>query len=73
MVLIFISIVLVSHPFGIIYLLCAILLNYLGSLSIKVLSRMISSLIIIEYILIIENYTNASIFQVNSIFSSYQS
>lgn len=65
MVLIFISIVLVSHPFGIIYLLCAILLNYLGSLSIKVLSRMISSLIIIEYILIITNYTNSTVFQVN--------
>lgn len=47
MVLVFISIVLGSHPFGIVYLLCAILLNYLGSVSIKVLSRVLSILMVL--------------------------
>jgi len=47
MVLVFISIVLGSHPFGIVYLLCAICLNYLGSVSVNVLSKSLSVLLLL--------------------------
>lgn len=63
MVLVFASIVEGSHPFGIAYLLCAILLNYLGSVSIKALSRLLSTLILLEYALVLVNYSNSSLFQ----------
>jgi hypothetical protein len=58
MVLVFASLVEMSHPFGVVYLLCAILLNYLGSLSIKTLSRILFVLIISEYFLLLANYYN---------------
>lgn len=45
MVLVLASLVEMSHPFGMLYLLCAILLNYLGSLSIKAISRILLALI----------------------------
>lgn len=51
-----------SHPFGILYLLCAILLNYLGSMSIKSLSRILAVLIIMEYGLLVTNYTNKNMY-----------
>jgi hypothetical protein len=47
MVLVFSSIVEGSHPFGLVYLFCALLLNYLGSISIKILSRVLSILIVL--------------------------
>lgn len=62
MVLVFSSLVEMSHPFGIIYLLCAILLNYLGSLSIKTLSRLLFVLIVCEYFLLLSNYTSKELF-----------
>lgn len=51
-----------SHPFGVVYLLCAILLNYLGSLSIKTLSRLLFVLILAEYFLVLSNYTNRYVY-----------
>ena len=62
MVLVFISIVLGSHPFGIVYLLCAILLNYLGSVSANVLSKILSVLLILEYLLCLSNYSNSQLY-----------
>jgi len=47
MVLILASLIEMSHPFGMLYLLCAILLNYLGSFSIKAISRILFVLIAI--------------------------
>jgi hypothetical protein len=58
MVLVFISIVLGSHPFGIVYLLCAICLNYLGSVSVNVLSKALAVLLLLEYLLCLSNYSN---------------
>jgi hypothetical protein len=72
MVLIFASIVEGSHPFGIVYLLAAILLNYLGSVSIKTLSRMLCALIILEYQLVLVNYSNSHLFKIPTIFNSFQ-
>lgn len=62
MVLVFASLVEMSHPFGVVYLLCAILLNYLGSLSIKSLSRLLFILILAEYFLLLSNYTNKYVY-----------
>jgi hypothetical protein len=58
MALVLASLIEMSHPFGMLYLLCAILLNYLGSLSIKTLSKILFVLIILEYSLLLFNYTN---------------
>lgn len=62
MVLVFISIVLGSHPFGIVYLLCAISLNYLGSASVNILSKVLMVLILLEYMLCLSNYYNAQVY-----------
>jgi len=72
MVLVFASIVEGSHPFGIVYLLCAILLNYLGSVSIKTLSRLLCALILLEYLLVLANYSNSQLFIVPAIFHPFQ-
>ena len=61
MVLVFASLVEISHPFGMLYLVCAIMLNFLGSLSIKSLSWTLFLLICLEYSLVLMNYTNASL------------
>lgn len=60
--LVFISIVLGSHPFGIVYLLCAICLNYLGSVSVNLLSKALSVLILLEYLLCLFNYYNSQLY-----------
>jgi hypothetical protein len=72
MVLVFASIVEGSHPFGIVYLLCAILLNYLGSISIKALSRMLCGLILLEYALVLANYSNSNLFTIPAVFQKFQ-
>ena len=58
MILAFASLVEISHPLGILYLLCALLLNHMGSLSLKILSNGLFFMIIVEYFLLIINYTN---------------
>ena len=61
MVLVFLSIVENRHPFGIVYLVCSMALTFIGAYSILSLSRIISVLIALEYILVLANYTNFNI------------
>jgi hypothetical protein len=62
MLLVFASIIESHHPFGIVYLICAFLLNFLGAASIRLLSWFISTLVLGEYFLILLNYSNELIF-----------
>jgi hypothetical protein len=61
MVLVFLSIIENRHPFGIIYLVCSMVLTFLGASSILVLSRVIGALIVLEYMLLVCNYGNFNI------------
>jgi len=61
MVLVFLSIVENRHPFGIVYLICSMILTFLGAYSILNLSRVIGFLVAAEYLLIMANYANYNI------------
>ena len=61
MVLVFLSIVENRHPFSIIYLICSMVLTFIGAYSILSLSRIIAILIIMEYLLLLTNYSNYNI------------
>ncbi len=61
MILVFLSVIENRHPFSIIYLICSMVLNFIGAYSILSLSKIIAILILMEYLLLLANYSNFNI------------